>query len=191
MHSAYTARHVMDLALYAVICSRVDVVSTAAQFLQHAVVVSSHPRTNAGVYPRNTTSYSIPLLVVYTTAVPPSFALLAITYLVYLILVIPRIVRLPALLRVLRTLNSAPSRTIQARNHIVRAPAIVRVLWFGTYPHYRGHPTVLRTSKYLQALFLSHFCSSLRRVFWWRFSKKARANKTMQRPAGSFLKAAW
>ena len=78
----------------------------------------------------------------YTTAVPPSFALLAITYLVYLILVIPRIVRLPALLRVLRTLNSAPSRTIQARNHIVRVPAIVRVLWFGTYPHYRGHPTV-------------------------------------------------
>ena len=33
-----------------------------------------------GVYPRNT-SYSIPSLVVYTTAVPPSFALLlAITY---------------------------------------------------------------------------------------------------------------
>ena len=93
----------------------------------------------------------------------------------YFILVISRIVRLPSLLRVLSTLNSAPSRTIQAtrtiqaRNHIVRAPAIVvRVLWFGTYPHYRGHPTVLRTSKYLQALFLSHFCSSLRRVFWWR-----------------------
>ena len=55
---------------------------------------------------------------------------------------ISRIVRLPALLRVLRTLNSAPSRTIQARNHIVRVPAIVRVPWFGTYPHYRGHPTV-------------------------------------------------
>ena len=109
----------------------------------------------------------------------------------YFNLVISRIVRLPSPLRVLSTLNSAPSRTIQARNHIVRAPAIVRVLWFGTYPHYRGHPTVLRTSKYLQALFLSHFCSSLRRVFWWRFSKKARANKTMQRPAGSFLKAAW
>ena len=34
-----------------------------------------------GVYPRNTTSYFIPSLVVYTTAVPPSFALLlAITY---------------------------------------------------------------------------------------------------------------
>ena len=51
--------------------------------------------------------------------------------------------RLPALLRVLRTLNKAPSRTIQTRNHIVRVPAIMRVLWFGTYPHYRGHPTVL------------------------------------------------
>ena len=27
-------------------------------------------------------------------------------------------------------------------NHIVRVPAIVRVKSLGTYPHYRGHPTV-------------------------------------------------
>ena len=38
--------------------------------------------------------------------------------------------------------NNAPSRTIQARNHIVRVPAIVRVKSLGTYPYYRGHPTV-------------------------------------------------
>ena len=67
----------------------------------------------------------------------------------YFILVISRIVRLPARLRVLRTLNSALSRTIQARNHIVRVPAIVRVLWFGTYPHYRGHPTVRLRSHFI------------------------------------------
>ena len=71
-----------------------------------------------------------------------TFIRLVVGYNLYFILVISRIVRLPALLRILRTLNSAPSRTIQARNHIVRVPAIVRVLWFGTYPHYRGHPTV-------------------------------------------------
>ena len=33
---------------------------------------------------------------------------------------ITRIVRLHALLRVLKTLDSAPTRTIQARNHLVR-----------------------------------------------------------------------
>ena len=47
-----------------------------------------------------------------------------------------------ALFGVLRTPNRAPSRIIQAQNHIVRVPAIVRVKSLGTYPHYRGHPTV-------------------------------------------------
>ena len=45
------------------------------------------------------------------------------------------------------TVNSAGRRTIQARNHIVRVPAIVRVKSLGTYPHYRGHPTVSSSEK--------------------------------------------
>ena len=44
-----------------------------------------------------------------------TFIRLVVGYNLYFILVISRMVRLPALLRVLRTLNSAPSRTIQAR----------------------------------------------------------------------------
>ena len=60
----------------------------------------------------------------------------------YFILVNSRIVRKGALFRVLQDPNSAPSRTIQARNHIVRVPTLVRVFWLGTYPHYSGTPTV-------------------------------------------------
>ena len=69
--------------------------------------------------------------------------------------------RLPALMRALRTLNSAPSRTIQARNHIVRVPAIVRVLWFGTYPHYRGHPTVLQQKTAVYQPFIQTMASGI------------------------------
>ena len=76
---------------------------------------------------RNATSYYVPLLRTQPLCHrhPPCW------------LYIPHAVLYPS-----DIVNSAPSRTIQARNHIVRVPAIVRVLWFGTYPHYRGHPTV-------------------------------------------------
>ena len=77
---------------------------------------------------RNATSYSVPLLRTQPLCHrhPPCW------------LYIPHAVLYPS-----DIVNSAPSRTIQARNHIVRVPAIVRVKSLGTYPHYRGHPTVL------------------------------------------------
>ena len=135
MHSAYTARHVMDLALYAVICSRVDVVSPLRSFATcYCGLVSPTNERSRLSYKHHILSY--PLACVHYRCA--TFIRLVVGYNLYFILVISRIVRLPALWRILRTLNSAPSPTIQARNHIVRVPDIMRVLLFGTYPHYRG-----------------------------------------------------
>ena len=39
--------------------------------------------------------------------------------------------------------NSAGTRTVQARVYIVRVPAVVRIVSPVTYPHYRGTPTVV------------------------------------------------
>ena len=102
----------MDLALYAVICSRVDVVSPLRSFATcYCGLVSPTNERSRLSYKHHILSY--PLACVHYRCA--TFIRLVVGYNLYFILVISRIVRLPALLRVLRTLNSAPSRTIQAR----------------------------------------------------------------------------
>ena len=82
-------------------------------------------------------------ILVYYSA---TFVTLAVAYVLLFILVISRAPT--RLLEVhywgLRAPKSAGRRTIQARICIVRVPAIVRVKSLGTYPHYRGTPTVLQ-----------------------------------------------
>ena len=120
-----SALHVME-QVYVVICSMMD----GCGFTAAPCVLVSPTNHRRRLHPtRNATSYSVPLLRTQPLCHrhPPCW------------LYIPHAVLYPS-----DIVNSAPSRTIQARNHIVRVPAIVRVLWFGTYPHYRGHPTVLR-----------------------------------------------
>jgi len=112
--------------VYVVICSTMD----GCGFTAAPCVLVSPTNHRRRLHPtRNATSYSVPLLRTQPLCHrhPPCW------------LYIPHAVLYPS-----DIVNSAPSRTIQARNHIVRVPAIVRVKSLGTYPHYRGHPTVKR-----------------------------------------------
>ena len=103
--------------VYVVICSTMD----GCGFTAAPCVLVSPTNHCRRLHPtRNVASYSVPLLRTQPLCHrhPPSW------------LYIPHAVLYPS-----DIVNSAPSRTIQARNHIVRVKSLA------TYPHYRGHPT--------------------------------------------------
>ena len=107
----------MHVTVYAVICCTMDGCGFTA-----ALCVLLSPTNDRRSYTPDHIFIFYNTLDYYTNAT--SYSVHAVQY---FILVNSGIVRKGALFRILQDPNSAPSRTIQARNHIVRVPIIVRV----------------------------------------------------------------